>query len=254
MSIFAEVDAEFETWRTLGLTPRFWLRDDDAIHPSDALDRLIAVAGEFEMPLLLAVIPMQVDGSLAERLANEPLATPCVHGYSHKRWNAPPEPALELGGDRSVEEVLADLARGREILAGLFGAGLSGILVPPWNRIAREVAARIHECGFTGLSTNSWHVNGTILPELNTQIDIVDWANGRKGHSLEWAAGELLRRLGQARKRGGAPIGILAHHLVLDERAWETLAELILYLKARREVSFATADSLLPICVKQLPA
>jgi hypothetical protein len=45
--------------------------------------------------------------------------------------------------------------------------------------------------------------------------------------------GELLRRLEQARERGGAPLGILSHHLVHDEQAWATLEGLIRYLKER---------------------
>jgi peptidoglycan/xylan/chitin deacetylase (PgdA/CDA1 family) len=252
MSPFAAVEGELQLWREQGLTPRFWLRDDDAARPSAELDKLIAVVREFDVPLLLAIIPMQVDARLAERLRPEPLVTPCVHGYAHQRHNAEPAPALELGGGRSTEEVLAELREGRDRLRQLFGDRLSGILVPPWNRIAPEVAARIHECGFTGLSTNSWHVNGTVLPELNTQIDIIDWANGRKGHSLEWAAGELLRRLRQARERGGASLGVLTHHLVLDEQGWRTLRDLILYLKMRKGFSFEAADNLLTCCVKPL--
>jgi peptidoglycan/xylan/chitin deacetylase (PgdA/CDA1 family) len=254
MSAFAEVEAELQLWPEQGFVPRFWLRDDDATRPSAALNKLIAVVREFETPLLLAVIPMQASAALAERLATEPLVIPCVHGYAHQRHNAEPAPALELGGDRPTEEALTELRQGRDRLRQLFGEKLSGILVPPWNRIAPEIAARIHECGFTGLSTNSWHVNGTILPELNTQIDIVDWANGRKGHNLEWAAGELLRRLRQARERGGAPLGILTHHLVLDDQAWQTLRDLILYLKMRKGLAFEAADDLLASCVKRLQA
>ncbi|HVW55716.1 MAG TPA: polysaccharide deacetylase family protein [Rhizobiaceae bacterium] len=252
MSAFAEVEAELQLWREHGLTPRFWLRDDDAARPSAELERLIAAIREFDVPLLLAVIPMLADAELAERLRPEPLVTPCVHGYAHQRQNAGPAPAIELGGDRSPDVVLAELSAGRERLRQLFGDRLSGILVPPWNRIAPDVAARIHERGFTGLSTNSWHVNGTLLPELNTQIDIVDWANGRQGHSLEWAAGELLRRLWQARERGGAPLGILTHHLVMDDQAWRILRDLILYLKVKKGFAFEAADDLLASSVKRL--
>ncbi|MGN6585788.1 MAG: polysaccharide deacetylase family protein [Rhizobiaceae bacterium] len=252
MSAFAEVEAELRLWREHGFTPRFWLRDDDATRPSAELDKLIAVAREFHAPLLLAVIPTQADAGLAERLRMEPLVTPCVHGYAHKRQNAEPAPAIELGGDRSPDVVLAELREGLDGLRQIFGEKLSGILAPPWNRIAPDVAARIHECGFTGLSTNSWHVNGTRLPELNTQIDIVDWANSRKGQSLEWTAGELLRRLQQARERGGAPLGILTHHLVMDDQAWQTLRDLILYLKMRKGFAFEAADDLLASCMKPL--
>ncbi len=120
---------------------------------------------------------------------------------------------------------------------------------PPWNRLSREVAARLHEVGFTALSTNSWHEDGSSLPQLNTQIDIVDWANGKRGRSLEWTMGELLRRLEQARGRGGAPLGILSHHLVHDEQAWATLEGLIRYLKERGFV-FGQADVLVEEALK----
>jgi peptidoglycan/xylan/chitin deacetylase (PgdA/CDA1 family) len=142
------------------------------------------------------------------------------------------------------------LRTARARLGDLFGERLSGILVPPWNRLSREVAARLHEVGFTALSTNSWHEDGSSLPQLNTQIDIIDWADGRRGRPLEWAMGELLRRLRQARKRGGAPLGILSHHLAHDERAWATLEALIRYLK-ERNFAFERADALVEEALKQ---
>lgn len=244
MNPFSEVEAELAQWHGAGLTPSFWLRDDDAVAPSAALERLITLVRRHEVPLLLAVIPAGATAALAARLAGEPLVTPAVHGHAHRRQSADGVPPLELGGERPAEAVLAELAAGRDRLLSLFGDRLSGILVPPWNRIAPEVAARVHEVGFTAVSTNSWHVTGTRLPELNTQIDIVDWAEGRRGRSLAWTAGELLRRLKQARARGGAPLGILSHHLVHDEQAWETLEGLIRYLKVERGFAFGRADGL----------
>lgn len=243
MSVFDDLEPELDRWRGQGLTPRFWLRDDDAIRPTPALDRLLGLIRVYDVPLLLAVIPAEATEVLARRIDGETLATPAVHGYSHRRHTPDGVPAMELGGERSVEEILDELKAGRERLDRLFGARLSGILVPPWNRLSREVALRLHETGFTGLSTNSWHEDGAALPQLNTQIDIVDWADGQRGHSLEWAIGELLRRLGQARERGGAPLGILSHHLVHDEQAWDTLEALIRALKERGFV-FEKADVL----------
>ncbi len=241
---FATVDAELENWRREGLQPRFWLRDDDATAPDSRLDRLIELVRRFEIPLLLAVIPAFAGEPLARRLASEPLVTPCVHGFAHKNHAAEGEKKVELGG-REVEEVLAELREGGRRLAELFPDSLSGILVPPWNRIAPDVAARLHECGFTAISTASWHRTGTILPELNTQVDVMDWTGGRIGHRLDAVAAELRRRLEQARALGGAPIGILSHHLVHDEIAWTTLESLIAYLKPERGLDFATAESLI---------
>lgn len=245
MTVFAAVEEELSLWTAAALTPRFWLRDDDAVEPTPALERLIAFARKHEVPVLLAVVPARATKELAERLASEPLIGPCQHGIAHRNNATPGTPSLELGGTRSVEDVLADLAAGRLRLLDLFGDRLSGILVPPWNRMAPEVAARLHELGFTGLSTWSWQRKGTRLPELNTQIDVMDWAGGHRGRDLAWTAGELLRRLVQARGKGGSPLGFLTHHLVHDERAWATLDELVAWLKDERGFAFESADALL---------
>ncbi|BCH21434.1 polysaccharide deacetylase family protein [Mesorhizobium sp. L-8-3] len=244
MSVFADVDAELENWRRESMRPRFWLRDDDAAAPDPRLDRLIGLVRRFDVPLLLAVVPALAGAPLADRLAGEPLVTPCVHGFAHENHMAEGEKKVELGG-RAADEVLAELREGRRRLSELFPGSLSDILVPPWNRIAPDVAARIHECGFSAVSTASWHRTGTSLPELNTQVDIMDWAGGRVGHRLDAVAAELRRRLEQARARGGVPIGILSHHLVHDETAWATLASVIGYLKIERGLDFETAESLI---------
>ncbi|HWK63861.1 MAG TPA: polysaccharide deacetylase family protein [Rhizobiaceae bacterium] len=243
MKHFGAVGAELDIWRIEGLQPRFWLRDDDATEPSASLDRLIDLVRRFDVPLLLAVIPALATNALAARLTSEPLVTPCAHGYAHRNHMPAGEKAVELAG-RDVEAGLADLKAGRRRMLDLFPARLSDILVPPWNRIAPELAARVHECGFTALSTWSWQNSGTTLPELNAQVDVMNWAGGRTGHDLEAIAAELLRRLRQARERGGAPLGILSHHLVHDEAAWSTLEALIAYLRLERGFSFYAADEL----------
>ncbi|MGI6855639.1 polysaccharide deacetylase family protein [Mesorhizobium sp. 1B3] len=243
MKHFRAVSAELDIWRDEGLQARFWLRDDDATEPSDRLDRLIDLVRRFDVPLLLAVIPALATAALADRLSDELLVTSCTHGYAHRNHMPEGQKAVELAG-RDVEAELAELTSGRRRLLGLFPGSLSGILVPPWNRIAPELAARVHECGFTALSTWSWQRTGTTLPELNTQIDVMNWTGGRTGHGPEAIADELLRRLRQARGRGGAPLGILSHHLVHDESAWSTLEALISYLRLERGLSFHEADEL----------
>jgi peptidoglycan/xylan/chitin deacetylase (PgdA/CDA1 family) len=256
MSVFDDVGLEFGRWRDLGLKPRFWLRDDDATRPTRALGRLLGLVREYDVPLLLAVIPVEATDALAEAIDGEKLVTPAVHGYAHRRHTPDDLPPMELGGERSVDEILDELEKGRARLRDLFGGRLSDILVPPWNRLSREVAMRLHEVNFTALSTNSWHEDGSSLPQLNTQIDIVDWTNGKRGHTIEWAMGELLRRLEQARERGGVPLGILSHHLVHDQQAWTTLEALIRYLKERGfalEKADALVEEALTRQVKRLP-
>ena len=62
----------------------FWLRDDDAVEPTVALDRLLGLTGEFAVPVTLAVIPAFTGEALARRLEAAPHAAVAVHGWSHK--------------------------------------------------------------------------------------------------------------------------------------------------------------------------
>ena len=55
MSVFRPLTDEFDRWADQGLTATLWWRDDDAIAPTPALDRLLDAAGP--VPLTLAVIP-----------------------------------------------------------------------------------------------------------------------------------------------------------------------------------------------------
>ncbi len=243
MTADGALEEEFARWKGAGLEPRFWLRDDDASEPGRALDRLVALCEGLDIPLLLAVIPERATEALGERLRDVPLVRPCVHGIAHRNNARDGERKIELGGRMAVGDILEGLAASRQKLGGVFGERLSGILVPPWNRIAPEVAARVHELGFTALSTWSWEPKGTRLPELNTQMDLMDWKT-RQGREPEWIRSELLRRLMQARERGGAPIGILSHHLDQDERAWRTLEGLLRHLKVEHGFAFHHADDL----------
>ena len=61
---------ELDGWQAAGGIARFWLRDDDAVEPTAALDRLLGAMNG--MPLTLAVIPAFSGAALAARLAVRP--------------------------------------------------------------------------------------------------------------------------------------------------------------------------------------
>ena len=73
---------ELDRWREAGRKARFWLRDDDAVEPTEALEKLIAATKAKSVPLALAVIPAQTGDVLAKRLSGETLVSVAVHGWS----------------------------------------------------------------------------------------------------------------------------------------------------------------------------
>ena len=237
---WAPVGAALEHAAAGGRKVEVWLRDDDAVTVTDALERLTRLARDAELPVLLAVIPGAADRHLGHYVAAEPLLTPTQHGFMHANHAAASERACELGGQRTPALVRDDLARGRERMRDIFSDGCTDILVPPWNRIAPDLLPHLPGLGFGALSTFADLNAGTAgLDVVNCNLDIIDWRHGRVGHREDKLVGRLATLIDS-----GAPVGLLTHHLAHDETAWQFLERALPYLAARPEVRFTSADHL----------
>jgi hypothetical protein len=226
-------DAEIARWRDAGRTAELWWRDDDAARPTQALDRLLALRRETGAPLALAVVPARAGDALARRLAGESDVDVLQHGYAHTNHASPSEKKIELGPHRPAMQVLGELGTGWLALERLFGTGkgcLLAVLVPPWNRIAPALVPTLPEIGFTGISTfgprrRRQPVRG--LLQVNTHLDLIDWQGDRCFVGAEAALDKLVASLTQSRIDSGEPVGLLTHHLEMDEGAWDFLKSLL---------------------------
>ncbi len=220
-----------------GRPTRFWLRDDDAVAVTPALERLAQACGDAAMPVLLAVIPAGAGADLAAWLARHPGVTPCQHGWRHANHARAGERACELGGDRPDEAVLGDLARGRDRLRALLGRDPAPVLVPPWNRVRPSLVPRLRAGGaYAALSTFGRSPDPFAL---NCDLDLIDWRNARRGRSAADLCGRLRGLVGQAREDGG-PIGLLTHHLAHDEAAWAFLGGFLDRMRGRPDAVFVS--------------
>ncbi|MBA8879396.1 polysaccharide deacetylase family protein [Phyllobacterium myrsinacearum] len=225
--IWQPLQAELARWIHANRSARFWLRDDDAVEPTDALDRLLQLAGESKVPLTLAVIPAHTGEPLVKRLESERWVSVAVHGWSHEN-NAPKDrKKQELGPDRPRALVLEQLQDGCRLLAKLHPIRFVPVLVPPWNRIDPALLPYLGDCGFQALSVfGAAKKPANSLPAVNTHVDLMDW-HGTKGcrdHAELVAA--IVTELRQRFDGSSEPIGILTHHLVHDESAWAFLKKL----------------------------
>ena len=242
------LDAELDAWAAAGRTAGFWWRDDDAVEPTPALDRMFALSLETGAPLALAVIPAGVKDSLAHALGPVPPVTVLQHGWSHTNHAAPPAKKAELGADRPAAAILAELAEGWNILDRLFGPRALPVLVPPWNRIAPAVAAGLPSAGFTGLSVFGPRCVSTVnMMCVNTHIDPVAWKNGRRflgeAESLGMAVAHLrARRLGLV--DAAEPTGLLTHHLAMDGETWAFTARFLTVTRRHPAVRWLPPDTL----------
>ena len=210
----------------------FWWRDDDADRTSEALDRLLFLARSHDLPLVLAIIPADVQRTLADRVARAPKVAVLQHGWRHLRHNARDTKKAEFGDDRPLDAMLAEIDAGAARLRALFGDRLLPGFVPPWNRIGPHLAERLVADRGLVLSTHS--PGAPSLPgRLDTHCDIIAWRTTRSAVPADEAfallADEVERRLAGASE--GA-IGLLTHHLVHDEAAWRLLDDILAAIRA----------------------
>ncbi len=103
------------------------------------------------------------------------------------------------------------------------------MLVPPWNRIAPALVPALPEIGFTGLSTFAARLRAEPvrgLRQINTHVDLIDWkTRGFVGHDAAVVA--LVEALRHSRSTTGEPVGLLSHHLAMDEGACDFLNSLL---------------------------
>ncbi|CDX16912.1 conserved hypothetical protein [Mesorhizobium sp. ORS 3324] len=215
---------ELARWQRADRKAEFWLRDDDAVDPTPALDRLLGLTGEFAVPLTLAVIPAKTDEKLVVRLDKARHATVAIHGWAHRNHASDDQKKQELGAHRPREAVLDDLARGLSHTTGLHGARAVPMLVPPWNRIDAGLVSDLGSIGFAALSVFGPPKPASVAV-INSNVDIMDWhgTRGCRDHGLLVQA--IVAQLQHAFD-GGEPVGLLTHHLVHDASAWLFLERL----------------------------
>ena len=212
-----------------GQCARLWLRDDDAVCVTPALEQLTALLERHKVPAVIAVIPGLAGDGLAAHLAAHTLLQPAVHGWRHVNHAPSGAKKCELGGHRPLKVVCAELARAKARMEHLLDDGAVELLVPPWNRIAPEVAATLPGLGFTALSAYGCNLRASPVPGLtvvNCQVDIIDWRGTRGCRDHGVLAAETARALAEARVNDSGPVGILTHHMVHDDAAWAFLDRL----------------------------
>jgi hypothetical protein len=235
---------ELKRWEDAGRAVHFWFRDDDAIEPTEALDRLLALSDRFSVPMTLAVIPAPSGEALAVRLADQSRISVAVHGWTHQNHASASEKKQELSSHRSTDQMLGELRRGHEKLQSLHAARFVPVFVPPWNRIASDLLPELPGLGYRGLS-----VFGIAKPapiaQVNTHVDIMDWhgTGGCRPHAD--IVRDIVRQLDHRFQGNDEPIGILTHHLVHDAAAWDFIETLFDVMSVSRAGSWQRLEDFL---------
>lgn len=236
---------ELARWHDANAIARLWLRDDDAVCVTPALARLTGVCTAHAVPCLIAAVPGRTGEDLATFLTRQPLAEVAAHGWTHRN-HAGAGPKAEFPLDRPGQEILHDLRSARARISALFGASAVPIYVPPWNRIAPEVARLLPSAGFSAVSAIGRTGDAGAGPRrINVHLDIIDWRGSRGGRDQDLLIAELAGHLAWSRQNGQPAIGVLTHHLDHDEVAWQFLEELFAETRAHATVRWVRASEIL---------
>lgn len=231
MTAWDSLTVELDAWAAAGQTAEFWWRDDDAIDATPALDRLLALRSELDLPLALAVIPANARPALAAALKGQAGIDILQHGFAHISHRPAGVKKAELGDDRALWDIARELSDGRGRMIDLFGSHWLSVMVPPWNRIDPAVTGLLPGLGFHGLTTFNARPlteKPTGLAIVNTHVDIIDWA-GTRGYAGDDAVLTAATDHLTAKRTGDAdpaePTGLLTHHLAHDDACWAFIAE-----------------------------
>lgn len=198
-----------------------FFRNDDAGWAQGALDRLLALFAERDLPIDLAVIPAALDDAGATRLSQWRDDHPGIglhqHGYAHLNHEPEGSRKSEFGAARPHHRQMADIVAGRMRLQSMLGV-CDPIFTPPWNRCAAETAEALSAHGFELVSDDGALArSGCAAPCLAVAFD---WERHRR-------EGQLLPKLAKHVSNAAAPLGIMLHHEAMDKSARETLGEFL---------------------------
>ena len=107
---------------------------------------------------------------------------------------------------------------------------------PPWNACQPALPGALVASGFDLLSAGKDPPTAEDgLRNLPAEIDILRWKTGARFKGASRVLNTLGKALAARRRRKDfrAPIGLLTHHLVHDEKSWRFLAWFLTYADAR---------------------
>jgi hypothetical protein len=220
-----------------------WWRDDDAGPDDLRLDRLLALAARRGVPVALATVPAALTPAATDRILASAGASVLQHGVAHADHALHGERRIELGGSAGPAELQGPVAAGRVQLAAAFGRRFLPVMVPPWNRMAPDVAACLPGWGFRGFS--GWADGPPPVPDrlirVDAHLDAIDWRGGRRCLGADELAGRLVTLLATGR---AGPFGLLTHHLVTDEAGFAALDRFLGVVQDRAAIRWAGAPDL----------
>ena len=226
-SFLDKLKSALEQRQQQGRPLNFFLRDDDVDDDEASLRTLLRICLQHNMPINLAVIPGRLTAAAASLLNNHLQQNPSLielnqHGWLHLNHEREAK-KCEFGASRNFAEQQADIAAGQSRMNEAFGKNWFPVFVPPWNRCTAATATALDQLGFHALSRDrSQPLDGCRITELPVTLDLYRWRGGATLRSPEELAEELFQQI-----TGEDTIGVLLHHKVMEDAAFNFLTALL---------------------------
>ncbi|MEZ4732246.1 MAG: glycosyltransferase [Caldilineaceae bacterium] len=222
-----------------------FLRDDDIDEDEETLRELLDISLARGVPVNLEIIPNGLTEAGARLIADHKRFTPELielnqHGWQHVNHEHTGR-KCEFGPSRSYAQQYDDIACGKALLETTFAELFTPIFTPPWNRYSDHTLQALHDLGFVGFSAlrQAPPVYGYCFPDLSVTLDLYRWKRGAAMKAPECIVADLIRQIS-----GGAPIGLLLHHKVMDAAAFAFLDGLLAELRRYPLIRFHTFTTL----------
>jgi hypothetical protein len=223
-----------------------FFRDDDVDEDETSLRTLLDVFLNHDIPVNLEVIPGRLSGSATGLLHQYLKLRPDLfeinqHGWLHLNHEREGR-KCEFGPSRSFGQQLTDLANGQKVLEDAFNDAFSRVFTPPWNRCWADTFRALDQLGFEALSKKRGMepVTGYSFREISVTLDLYHWKDGVQVKTPPELVNELISQMSEF-----DIVGIMLHHKVMDEFAFEMLESLLAELRRHRFINFHTFQSLL---------
>jgi len=227
ISSFAPLKRELDRWKVAGQRIAFWFRDDDAITITPELERLLDFQQAYSLPIAIAVIPQQADPQLSQIIQERPELSVLQHGWSHTNYAAKGEWYSEFPAGRPAAEVSGNLNSGKILLEKLFGHQFIFGFVPPWNHFASEYLPLLKNYQFVSGRDYTVARDWRRLPSIPADVDVLRWTPAPHFRGTKRLIREVCGQLRARRKENRKdPVGILLHHLNMDDASWEFMNSL----------------------------
>lgn len=229
--------------------PIVFFRDDDVAELDSSIIRLIELFQKLETPLSLEVVPQKLEKGFIDyfySLKSKELFDIGQHGYAHIPYRKHNKNKGEFGSNRTNEEKRNDIIEGKKILDNTFGNYSIKSFVPPWGlmdqntyEILRGLNYETFSCIGSGKDRNFFKNIVTffydpLLLKKHGMIDLsVSMDNMRYFEKkIPKTTKEMIDSFKKA-ARSTKYIGIMLHDKVMNDDAFKSLEEFILYLKSK---------------------